>query len=86
MLPGSTTTTVSLVDAVADQGVDGTATLGAVADDDDVLVHLLPPPGDPELLAALGGEDLQGGADQQDQEGDPERRDHERVHQARARS
>jgi hypothetical protein len=78
VLPGSTTTTFSLSTPVAQQELDGTAALGAVADDDDVVVHLLPPPGDPELLAALRGEDLQGGADQQDQEGDPERRDHER--------
>ena len=61
--------------AVVDQGVDGAAALGAVADDDDVLLlsHALPPPGDPEHLAALGGEHLQGGTDQQHQEGDAQR-------------
>ena len=67
--------------AVVDQGLDRAAALGAVADDDDVLAHLLPPPGDPEHLAALRGEHLEGGPDQQHQEGDAQRGDHERVDQ-----
>ena len=58
--------------AVVDQRLDRAAALGAVADDDDVLSHVLPPPGDPEHLAALRGEHLQGGTDQQHQEGDAE--------------
>ena len=68
-----------LVDAVVDQGLDGAAALGAVADDDDVVVHGLPPAGDPEALASLGGEHLERRADQQHQEPDAQRREDEGV-------
>ena len=71
---------------VVDQGLDRAAALGAVADDDDVLSHVLPPAGDPEHLAALRGEHLEGGPDQQHQERDAERGDDERVDQPGAAS
>ena len=70
---------------VVHEGVDRAAALGAVADDHHVLVHLAPPSGDPELLPALGRQDLERRADQQDQEGDAQRRDDEGVDQPRAR-
>ena len=68
-----------LGDVVVDQGGDRAAPLGAVADDDHVIVHVLPPSRDSPDCPPLGGEHLQGGTDQHDQEGDAQRRHDERV-------
>ena len=81
VLLGSTTTIRSAVDPVVLQGLDRAAALGAVADHDHVVVHALPPSGDPEHLSSLGGQHLQRRPDQQDQERDPQRRDDEGVDQ-----
>ena len=61
------------------QRADGAAALGAVAAHDDVLAHAGPPASDAELLARARGERLEGRPDQDEQEGDPQRRDHQDV-------
>ena len=59
--------------------------LGAVPDDDGVVAHSGPPSLDLQCLARLCGQGLDGGADQDDQERHPQRRDHQNVDQSRRR-
>ena len=66
---------------VADHRGDRRPALGAVADDDGVVAHSAPPSLDLQCLARLRGQRLDGGADQHDQERDPQRRDHQDVDQ-----
>ncbi len=72
---------VLTTEAVVDQRLDRAAALGAIADDHHVIGHPAPPPGNPELFAALGGEHLQGGPDQQHEEADAGGGDDEGVDQ-----
>ena len=63
--------------AVAEQRLDGGPALGAVADDDRVVTHPGPPARDAERLPGALGEQLDGGADEDDEEQQPQRRDHQ---------
>ncbi|PJJ03117.1 hypothetical protein BX264_3485 [Streptomyces sp. 2333.5] len=69
-------------DALSEQGLDGAAALGPVSDDDDVISHAGPPAVDAYLVPGARGEDFERGADQNDQEQYPERRDDQDVGQA----
>jgi hypothetical protein len=65
--------------AVSEQGRDRTAAHRPVAEQHDVVSHLLPPTGVDQGPAPLVGEDLQRRADQQDQERDTQRGHQHRV-------
>ena len=69
---------------VRDQDRGGRAALGAEAADDGVVPQGPPPAGEPIGGPGPVGEDLQRGADEQDQEEDPSRGDDQGRHQARA--
>ena len=72
------TTTISVgLGAVAQQRLDRGAPLGAVADDDGVVTHAGPPALDPERLPRPLGEQLDRGADEGDEEDQPQRCDHD---------
>ena len=79
----STTTMSAGRDAVADHRGDGGPALGAVADDDGVVAHAVPPTLDLQSLPRRRGQRLDGGADQHDQEHHPQRGDHQDVDQTR---
>ena len=64
---------------MAAQRVDGTASLCAVADDDDMIAHSLPPLQVTDGAAALVCQHSDGGADQKDQEADTHRGDEDGV-------
>ena len=81
----STTTMSAGRHVVADHRGDRGPALGAVADDDGVVAHVAPPSLDLQCLARLRGQRLDSGTDQHDQEGDPQRRDHQDVDQPRGR-
>ena len=66
---------------VADHRGDRRPALGAVSDDDGVVAHSAPPSLDLQCLARVGGQCFHRGTDQDDQERDPQRRDHQDVDQ-----
>ena len=61
------------------QRAHGAAPLGAVAADDDVVLHARPPAGDLELVAGTFGEHLDRGADEHEDEQEAHRCDDQRV-------
>ena len=65
------------------QGVDGAAPLRAVPDDDGVVPHALPPSTVKQSASPLVGQHLEGGTDQQHQEGDAQRGDNEGIDESR---
>ncbi len=66
---------------VADHRGGRRPALGAVADDDDVVAHFVPPSLDLVGLPRLRGQRFDRGTDEHDQERDPQRRDHQDVDQ-----
>ena len=61
------------------QRAHGAAALGAVAADDDVVLHASPPASDVELVPRPFGEHLDRGADEHEDEQEPHRRDEQGV-------